>query len=134
MGLVHTNIRSRLGIDKVWKMTIVGMDIKRAHIEAGLLCPCRKQSFSMGPGEGEMEAANHLDIDDANGLLDFHQLSEQLIACAAAASIPETTNPIRPVSACLTITIPPSTLLSTPPTTQPTANAMWKISILIESR
>jgi hypothetical protein len=36
MGLVHTAIRSKLGVDKVCKTTIIGMDIKRSHIEAGL--------------------------------------------------------------------------------------------------
>ena len=38
MGLVHTGIRSKLGIEKVRKATIIGMDIKRTHIEGGLLC------------------------------------------------------------------------------------------------
>lgn len=37
MGLVHTAIRSRLSVDKVHKTTVVGMDIKRSHLEAGLV-------------------------------------------------------------------------------------------------
>ena len=39
MGLVHTAIRSKLGVDKVRKSTVVGMDIKRLHIDAGLVRP-----------------------------------------------------------------------------------------------
>ncbi|KAH9062149.1 hypothetical protein EDB87DRAFT_1560081, partial [Lactarius vividus] len=37
MGLVQTATRSRLSVDKVRKTTIVGMDLKRSHIEFGLL-------------------------------------------------------------------------------------------------
>ena len=37
MGLVHTGICSKLGVEKVRKTTMVGMDIKRMHVEAGLL-------------------------------------------------------------------------------------------------
>ncbi|KAF8269571.1 ribonuclease H-like domain-containing protein [Lactarius quietus] len=37
MGLVHTGIRSKLGVEKVRKTTMVGMDIKRSHLEAGLV-------------------------------------------------------------------------------------------------
>lgn len=37
MGLVHTGIRSKLSIDRVRKTTIVGMDLKRSHIENGLI-------------------------------------------------------------------------------------------------
>jgi hypothetical protein len=35
MGLVHTSIRSKLGVEKVCKATMVGMDIKQMHLEAG---------------------------------------------------------------------------------------------------
>jgi hAT family C-terminal dimerisation region len=37
MGLVHTSIRSKLGVEKVRKATMVGMDIKQMHLEARLL-------------------------------------------------------------------------------------------------
>ena len=37
MGLIHIGICSKLGIEKVWKATMVGMDIKQQHMEAGLL-------------------------------------------------------------------------------------------------
>jgi hypothetical protein len=37
MGLVHSNIHSKLGVEKVRKTTMVGMDIEHAHLEAGLL-------------------------------------------------------------------------------------------------
>jgi hypothetical protein len=39
MGHVHTATRSRLGIEKVRKTTMLGMDITRSHMEAGLLRP-----------------------------------------------------------------------------------------------
>jgi hypothetical protein len=37
MGLVHTGIHSKLGVEKVRKTTMVGMDIKHMHLEASLL-------------------------------------------------------------------------------------------------
>jgi hypothetical protein len=37
MGLVQTATRSKLSMDKVRKTTMVGMDLKRSHIEAGLV-------------------------------------------------------------------------------------------------
>jgi hypothetical protein len=37
MGLIHTGIRSKLGVEKARKTTMVGMDIKCMHLEAGLL-------------------------------------------------------------------------------------------------
>jgi hypothetical protein len=37
MGLVHTGIHSKLGVEKVHKMTMVGMDIKHNHQDTGLL-------------------------------------------------------------------------------------------------
>ena len=37
MGLVHTGICSKLGAEKVCKTTMVGINIKRVHVEAGLL-------------------------------------------------------------------------------------------------
>jgi len=45
MGLVHIAIQSKLGVDKVRKTTIVGMDIKQLHIEAGLAHSRGHQNF-----------------------------------------------------------------------------------------
>ncbi len=106
MGLVHTGIRSRLGIEKVRKATIVGMDIKRMHAEAGLLRSQGKRSFT---SEGVESAGDTL--DDIEDPLDFDQLSDHLIAGAASANgdkdvgdIDKDEPPPRPV---LTINIPP---------------------------
>jgi len=91
MGLVHTGIRSKLGVEKVRKMTMVGMDIKRMHHEANLLHSRSKRNFTPGEQEPDHEsdklATDHLDDDNNdNDLLDFDQLSERLIAGAAAAN------------------------------------------------
>ncbi|KAF8165802.1 hypothetical protein B0H34DRAFT_763223 [Crassisporium funariophilum] len=114
MGLVHTAIHSRLGVEKVCKSTMVGMDIRWTHVEAGLLCPQGKQSFSMGPGE-ESEAATELGINGLEELLNFCQLSEQLIAGAIAENMSDDDDlpavasfPILPPPVLPTITIPPS--------------------------
>jgi hypothetical protein len=123
MGLVHTAIRSKLSIEKVRKATIVGMDLKRMHTEAGLLRTQAKRSFNFG-SEAQKDAEPSVDSDDQdlgdiNDPLDFDQLSERLIAGAASASgdkdvgdvdasddsdeLPSTIMPVPP----LTITIPP---------------------------
>lgn len=125
MGLVHTGIRSKLGVEKVRKTTMVGMDIKRTHLEAGLVYKRGKQSFTSEAGAQEPDddgsAADHLDIGDQDDdLLDFDQLSEHLIAGAAAANtdkdvgddLDETDElppavTVQATSGPLTITIPP---------------------------
>ena len=97
MGLIHTGIRSRLGAEKVRKTAMVGMDIKRMHLEAGLLHARTKRMFMSQPGTSTSErgqepdlepgsAADHLDLGDSDDLLDFDQLSGDLIAGAAAAN------------------------------------------------
>jgi hypothetical protein len=107
MGLVHTGIRSRLGIEKVRKATTVGMDIKRVHAEAGLLRSQGKRSFT---SEGGAELAGD-NLDDIEDPLNFDQLSNHLIAGAASANgdkdvgdIDNDEPPHRPV---LTINVPP---------------------------
>ena len=87
MGLVQTATRSKLSIDKVRKTTIVGMDIKRSHIEAGLVHPREHRDFSMpetsrsatGIGEGSEVAAEVEDLE----ILDFDQLARELIEDAS---------------------------------------------------
>ena len=89
MGLVHTGIRSKLGIEKVRKAMMVGMDIKRIHIEAGLLHARDKRNFtSQKECDRESETApDHLDINNSDNLLDFDQLTEHLIAGATSANV-----------------------------------------------
>ena len=93
MGLVHTSIRSKLGVDKVRKTTMVGMDIKQTHLEAGLLRVRGKRNFtSVTSQAGEQEpnrdheTIDNITIGDADDFLDFDQLSEHLIKSAAAAN------------------------------------------------
>ncbi|KAF8168429.1 hypothetical protein B0H34DRAFT_685441 [Crassisporium funariophilum] len=105
MGLVHTAIRSRLGVEKVRKSTMVGMDIRRTHVEAGLLRPRGRRSFSMGPGE-ESAAATELGINGSEELLNF-SIAENMsddddLPAVVSFAIPPP--PVLP-----TITIPPST-------------------------
>jgi len=92
MGLVHTGIRSKLGVEKVRKTTMVGMDIKRAHLEAGLLHIRGPRNFT---SEARAQALNHTSSladcidtgDQVDELIGFEQLSEHLIAGAAAANL-----------------------------------------------
>jgi hypothetical protein len=116
MGLVHTTIRSRLGIEKVRKATIVGMDLKRMHIEAGLLRGRSKRNFTSGSETGGQESQDESEsagdnLGDLEDPLDFDQLSAQLIAGAVSASADkdvgdaEDDAPQPPVP--LTITVPP---------------------------
>jgi len=91
MGLAHTGIHSKLGVEKVCKTTMVGMDIKRMHLEASLLYKRGKRSFTPEAGAQEPDddgsAADHLDFGDQdNDLLDFDQLSEHLITGTAATN------------------------------------------------
>jgi hypothetical protein len=118
MGLVHTGIRSKLGVEKVCKTTMVGMDIKRMHLEAGLLRTRGKRSFTQA---GEQESGHELecepkcelsdlDIADGSDLLDFNQLSEVLIAGAASANDDKDVgddDELTPPAPPLRITIPP---------------------------
>ena len=99
MGLVHTGIRSKLKIEKVRKTTMVGMDLKRVHVGAGLLHTRVKRNFSgFTPQQDNQEsnASDHPNISNLNGddsesdledLLDFNQLSEHLIMGAASANV-----------------------------------------------
>jgi hypothetical protein len=119
MGLVHTAIRSKLSVEKVRKATIVGMDLKRMHMDSGLLRAQAKRNFDFGSDADSLaESANNQDLGDiSSDLLDFEQLSEQLIAGSASANgdkdvgdaddsddeLPSTVVPAPP----LTITIPP---------------------------
>ena len=124
MGLIHTGIRSKLGVEKVRKTTMVGMDIKWTHLEAGLLPTRARRQFtsqlstSGQPDLGSDSVANNHDFSEPDDLLDFSELSEQLIASAAAAShdkdVGDDNDDEFPPIPPLTITIPPlsSTTLS----------------------
>ena len=89
MGLVQTATRSKLSIDKVRKTTMVGMDIKRSHIEAGLVRTRERRDFSMPEtsssrvtGVDEDSGDVTVDVDDPE-ILDFDQLARQLIEDAS---------------------------------------------------
>jgi hypothetical protein len=81
MGLIHTAIRSKLGVDKVCKTTIVGMDIKWLHLEAGLVRSWGHRNFNAPTNDGHPPETDtsDLDIGDLEDVLDFEQLTEQLI-------------------------------------------------------
>jgi len=80
MGLVHTGIRSKLGVEKVRKTTMVGMDIKRSHLEAGLVPSCKLNHANLT----SVADINDQELED--GLVDFNQLSKHLVASAASAN------------------------------------------------
>jgi hypothetical protein len=117
MGLVHTGIRSKLGVEKVRKTTMVGMDIKRMHLEAGLLHARGKRNFT-SQQEPDQESdplpPDHPNIGNGDDLLDFNQLSEHLIAGAASANADrdigdddDNEPPVTVLAPPLRITIPP---------------------------
>lgn len=96
MGLVHTGIRSKLKVEKVRKTTMVGMDLKRMHLGAGLLHNRDKRNFTGFTQQDNQEpdapdGPDHPDIsngdDSDHDLLDFNQLSQQLIMGAASANV-----------------------------------------------
>ncbi len=123
MGLVHTGIRSKLGIEKVRKATMVGMDIRQMHMEAGLLRARGKRNFtSRGPPGADAESAGD-DLGDIEDPLDFDELSDHLVASAASANADkdvgdddELPGPSTSVPVPITITIP-----SRNPATRPLA-------------
>jgi hypothetical protein len=93
MGLIHTGIHSKLGVEKVHETTMVGMDIKHMHLEASLLYTRGQQNFTSEAGPQEPShnnsklVADHLDIDQDDDLLNFDQLSECLIVGTASTNV-----------------------------------------------
>ena len=86
MGLVHTAIRSRLSVDKVCKTTVVGMDIKWSHLEAGLVRVWGHRNFEAPTSDGD-GGETGIDENDLGDVLDFDELAEELINDAAAADL-----------------------------------------------
>jgi hypothetical protein len=84
MGLVHTAIRSKLGVDKVRKTTIVGMDIKRSHIEAGLVRSRGHRNFNAPTSSDDTGTTDFDPGESGEDVLDFDQLADQLIEDAVA--------------------------------------------------
>ena len=146
MGLVHTAIRSKLGVEKVRKATVVGMDIKRMHMKAGLLRARGQRHFTSEASEQDV-VSDLGDID--SDPLEFDQLSDRLIAGAASANgdkdvgdvgdddsdelpltvtVPDALAPRPPPQVRLMITIPP--LPSASHSAQPTP---VKVSIPLRS-
>jgi hypothetical protein len=116
MGLVHTAIRSKLGIDKVRKTTVVGMDLKREHIKAGLVCPRTHRHFE-GPTGGDPipeAGSTYFEPSDFEDVLDFDQLAKQLIEEAADSATDSDTDendpppaiPAPPLTTILSIRLP----------------------------
>jgi hypothetical protein len=100
MGRIHAATCSRLGVEKVRKTTIIGMDITRSHLEAGLLRRCHLDAFpannereaEVGAEAEDLDAAgSNLDIGNldlepgvAADPLDFEKLAARLVADAGA--------------------------------------------------
>jgi hypothetical protein len=143
MGLVQTGIRSQLGVEKVRKTTMVGMDIKRSHKDAGLLRPRKPRNFdAISDDERESdETGTSIEAGESEDILEFTDLANELIASAATADadsdtdmdddadLPSTPLPIptfgtaRPTRLPATATSIPSTAAPAhppvPPSTQP---------------
>ena len=118
MGLVHTGICSKLGVEKVCKTTMVGMDIKQMHLEAGLLHAHGKQNFTSQQEpdqESDTLPLDHYGVSNSDDLLDFNELSEHLIVGAASANADRDVGnddghdepPVTVLAPPLRITIPP---------------------------
>jgi hAT family C-terminal dimerisation region len=84
MGLVHTSIHRKLGVEKVCKATMVEMDIKQMHLDAGLLHAWGKQNLTPQEPDATPQA-NYSDISN-NNLLNFDQLYNHLIVGAVFAN------------------------------------------------
>jgi hypothetical protein len=140
MGLVHTAIRSKLAVDKVRKTTIVGMDIKRSHLEAGLVRSRGHRNFEAPTSTDWLQEtdANDFDTGDFEDVLDFEQLTEQLIEDAAAEINSDSDtedDELLPPALPLTIRLSLHAIRSAlpdPPPPQP-ANAAPKTAILLKS-
>jgi hypothetical protein len=97
MGRVHTAPRSRLGVEKVRKTTMVGMEITRSHMEAGLLRPRGRRHLDAFATNSEPEAVADvdtvssdtdigdlgLDAEVTDDPLDFERLAARLVSGAA---------------------------------------------------
>ena len=106
MGLVHTGICSKLGVEKVRKTTMVGMDIKCTHLEAGLLCKRGKQKFTSEAGV-QLEGPNDLiagaasanaDKDVGDDLDDTDEIPPAVTVQAPSGPLTITIPPYNPVT------------------------------------
>ena len=161
MGLVHTSIRSKLGVEKVRKTTMVGMDLKHSHRDASLLRLRGKRNFAGFTSESEAVQSvqvchasslngNQPDFDEQEDeLMDFGQLSERLITGAASAGLDRDVGddysdpdelpadivvPVPPPSqsASLMITIPPLNSATLSPQATPLKKTCIPLEILFE--
>jgi hypothetical protein len=123
MGLVQTATRSKLSMDKVRKTTMVGMDIKRSHIEAGLVRTRERRDFGMPEtssgrvtGLGEDSEVAVLEVDDLE-ILDFDQLAKQLVEDASedVVELDADEDPQMPLTIRLPLQAIHSALQETPP-------------------
>ena len=82
MDLVHTAIHSKLAVDKVHKTTIIGMDIKQSHLEAGLVHSWGHQNFKAPTSTDQLQETNtnNFDTGDFEDILDFEQIIEDAAA------------------------------------------------------
>ena len=133
MGLVQTATRSKLSIDKVRKTTIIGMDLKRSHIEAGLVHTRECRDFSMpetsgsgatGIGEDSEATAEVEDLE----IPDFDQLARELIE-DASEDVEELDADEDPPLIPLTIRLPLQAIHSALQEMPPTRSAATKIPL-----
>ncbi|KAH6866158.1 ribonuclease H-like domain-containing protein [Coprinopsis sp. MPI-PUGE-AT-0042] len=98
-GTIHTKKRCRLKIEKVHKMSLVRMDLRRQHIAEGIAPKSRKRKFGTekAPEETSMpseEATEPCEEDETRGLLvdeasDFGAVVTRLINDAEEVEVEE---------------------------------------------
>lgn len=82
-GVVHTKRRNRLTAEKVHKTGVLKMNLRQAHIDAGLTRPRRKRAFGEVDEANSDEAAEAAVPEEDNS--DFDNLAHQLIQDAEAS-------------------------------------------------
>jgi len=124
IGLVQTATRSKLSADKVHKTTIVGMDIKRSHIDAGLVHTREHRDFNM------LETGAELGDSNVEDVLNFDQLAEQLIKDASEdVNELDTDEELPHIPPSLTIRLPLHAVQSSLQDTLPAQSAATKIPL-----
>ena len=78
-------IQSKLGVNKVCKTTVVGMDIKQEHIDTGLVQPQAHWHFKAPTSSNATPeaASTNFEPDYFEDIQEFDELAAQLIADAA---------------------------------------------------
>ena len=75
-GIIHTKPQNKLSAEKVHKTSTLKMDIRRAHVDAGFICPrCKRVFGEIDEADSELAEPS---VPDTNNS-DFNELTCQLV-------------------------------------------------------